>query len=212
MHFFTEAFALFMAFVLYWMNGPRRRYLKRRIGKQSVKNVYRVARNVGYMLCRPDVELHGFNKNLTQGAILYSFHFGIWETMPRAIRKLGCDIGVLVNKYTEASSSVFSYYIDRLLEYFRANGGVSVFTRYDTIKIVQFLKRGGILGVLVDGNDFYAKFPKIQKLGKICDVPLVPFAAYRRHGRSVVEIGCDLDQLIADQPLDYVWFYRSRTA
>ncbi len=211
MHFFTEAFALFVLFTLYWSYGSRRKYLRQRIGNRSVRNVYNIARNIGFMLGKRDIRIQGDNKKLAKGGILYSFHFGIWEMMPQALVKMGYNIGVIVNKYADDNRSRLSRYFDNYLEHFRSSGGVEVFSRQDTMKIVRFLGKGGILGVLVDGNRFYAKIGKIKKLGKLCGVPLVPFAAYREHGEGVLDIGCDLDSLVAQRPLDYVWFYKSRT-
>jgi len=80
------------------------------------------------------------------------------------------------------------------------------------MKIINFIKSGGLLGMLVDGNKFYSKFEKAQKLSRFCNVPLIPFAAYRKSGAGILEIGCDLDKLVEQRPLDYVWFYKSREA
>ena len=211
MHYFTEAFALFVLFTLYWLCGSRRRYLKQRIGNQSVRNVYNIARNIGFMLAKRSIRVRGSNSKLSKGGILYSFHFGIWEMMPQTLRKMGYNIGILVNKYAENSSSRVSRLIDNFLEQFRSSGGIEVFSKNDTMKIVRFLGKGGILGVLIDGNRLYSKIGKIEKLGKLCRVPLIPFAAYRQNGEGVLEIGCNLDELIARRPLDYIWFYKSRT-
>lgn len=211
MQFFTEAFALFVLFTLYLLHGSRRRYLRQRIGEQAVKNVYNVARNIGFMLSRKDVRIQGDNTRLAKGGILYSFHFGIWEIMPRALGKMGYDIGILVNKYADEQRPRLSRYFDRFLERFRASDGIEIFSKHDTMGIVRFLNKGGILGVLVDGNHFYSKYGKIKKLGRLCGVPLIPFAAYRENGQGVLDIGCDLDNKVAQRPLDYIWFYKSRT-
>lgn len=198
-------------FTLYWLHRSRREYLKQRIGKQAIRNVYSVARNIGFMLSRRDVRVQGDDKVLEKGGILYSFHFGIWELMPRALGKMGYDLGVLVNRYADDNLSRISRFLDNFLERFRSPEKVKVFSKNDTMKIVRFLNSGGILGVLVDGNRFYAKFRKMQKLGNLCNVPLVPFAVYRKNGKGVLDVGCDLDRIVAQRPLDYVWFYKSRT-
>lgn len=209
--FFTEAFVLLGLFTLYWLHRSRREYLKQRIGNQAIRNVYSVARNIGFMLSRRDVRVQGDDKVLEKGGILYSFHFGIWELMPRALGKMGYDLGVLVNRYADDNLSRISRFLDNFLMRFRSPGKVKVFSKHDTMKIVRFLNSGGILGVLVDGNRFYAKFRKMQKLGNLCNVPLVPFAVYRKNGKGVLDVGCDLDRIVAQRPLDYVWFYKSRT-
>ena len=80
------------------------------------------------------------------------------------------------------------------------------------MEIVRFLKRGGIIGMLVDGNDFYSKFGKARKLSCLCGVPLVPFVAYRKNGRGILKIGCNIDKFVTERPYDYIWFYKSRSA
>lgn len=209
--FFAEAFALLGLITLYWLQRTRREYLKQRIGNQAIRNVYSVARNIGFMLSRQDVRVQGDDKVLEKGGILYSFHFGIWELMPRALGKMGYDLGVLVNRYADDNITRISRFLDNFLERFRSKGKIKVFSKHDIMKIVRFLNSGGILGVLVDGNRFYTKFRKMQKLSNLCNVPLVPFAAYRKNGGGVLDVGCDLDRIVAQRPLDYVWFYKSRT-
>ena len=77
-------------------------------------------------------------------------------------------------------------------------------------KIIKFIKTGGLLGILVDGNSFYAKYGKAQKLAHLCNVPTVPFAAYRQNGVGILEIGCNLTNMVKQRPLDYLWAYKSR--
>lgn len=211
MRFFTEAFALLGLFTLYWFQRARREYLKQRIGRLAIRNVYSVARNIGFMLSRQDIGVQDNGNILEKGGIFYSFHFGIWELMPRALEKRGFDLGVLVNRYADDNHSRINRFFDNLLDRFRSSGNVKVFSKHDSMKIVRFLKNGGILGVLVDGNRFYAKYIKMKKLSNLCGVPLVPFAAYRKNGSGVLDLGCDLDRIVTQRPLDYVWFYKSRT-
>ena len=211
MRFFTEAFALLGLFTLYWFQRARREYLKKRIGRLAIRNVYRVARNIGFMLSRRDISVQDNSNSLEKGGIFYSFHFGVWELMPRALEKKGFDLGVLVNRYADDNHSRINRFFDNLLDRFRSSGNVKVFSKHDSVKIVRFLKNGGILGVLVDGNRFYAKYGKMKKLSSLCGVPLVPFAAYRKNGSGVLDLGCDLDRIVTQRPLDYVWFYKSRT-
>lgn len=211
MRFFTEAFALLGLFTLYWFQRARREYLKKRIGRLAIRNVYRVARNIGFMLSRRDISVQDNSNSLEKGGIFYSFHFGVWELMPRALEKKGFDLGVLVNRYADDNHSRISRFFDNLLDRFRSSGNVKVFSKHDSVKIVRFLKNGGILGVLIDGNRFYAKYGKMKKLSSLCGVPLVPFAAYRKNGSGVLDLGCDLDRIVTQRPLDYVWFYKSRT-
>ncbi len=211
MQILSEGCMLLTAFLLYWCSKDRRRYLKRRVGAKASLNVYQTARNMSFMLMKKDLQIEGDTSILQNGAILYSFHFGVWELMPRALKRLGYDLGVVVNRYSGAGKNFAAQFFDRFLYRFRSAGGIKVFYKEETMKIVRFVKNGGLLGMLVDGNTFYSKFEKAQKLSRLNNLPLVPFAAYRKNGTGVLKIDCDLEKLVKESPLDYMWFYRSRT-
>jgi lauroyl/myristoyl acyltransferase len=211
MHLLVEALVLLLFTILYWTHRERRKILYSRIGRASVSNVWSIARNIAFMVRRRTVQLDDRRSLLKAGLILYSVHYGIWESMPSVLRDRGYATGVLVNRYSEDSSSFLARLSDRFLTRFRTRNNVEVFDRHDSARIVRFLKKGGILGVLVDGNRLYSKMEKIEKLARIARVPLVPFAAYRRNGSGVVRIGCAIDHLVQQYPLDYMWFYRSRS-
>lgn len=208
----VDACVLALVFTLYWCNRQRRQYLKKRIGPMALPNVYKVARNIGYMLSKKRLDIYGDRIRLRPGCILFSFHYGVWELMPRTLDALGYRIGVIVNRYASSKTSWITRLADSMLYRYRSVGKVLVFYRDETLEIVRFLKTGGILGVLVDGDSLYAKHPLVMKLSRVSNSPLVPFAAYTRKGRGILHIGCDLETLVRDQPLDYVWFYKSRQA
>jgi len=211
MYLFVEACVLLLLTMLYWLNRERRRFLHGRIGTVSFKNVWHVARNISYMLCRRPVYLYDESTSLRRGCILYSIHYGLWELLPTILSHGGYDVGVLVNRYAEEKDTVTARLFDNMLTRYRSNSSVEVFDRHDALGIVRFLKQGGILGVLVDGCNRYSKLTKIEKLARVSNVPLIPFAAYRKNGYGVVHIGCDLDRLMQRNPMEYMWFYRSRT-
>jgi hypothetical protein len=87
---------------------------------------------------------------------------------------------------------------------------VKIFYKEDVMKIVEFIRKGGLCGVLVDGNTLYSKLEKIKRFSRLCNVPLIPFAAFRENGKGILELGCNLDDMIKRRPLDYLWFYKSR--
>lgn len=211
MHGVVEFCLLLLFTVLYWTNRERRRYLCQRIGSAAHRNVRTVARNIAYMVCRKPVQLHDAYNRLHPGSILYSIHYGLWELVPGVLRRRGYDVGVLVNRYAKDRDTVLARGADRILDWYRRREGVVIFDRDDAQGIVRFLRQGGIIGVLVDGNNFFSKKEKMVKLGRICHAPLVPFAAYRRNGSGIVHIGCDLEKIVQARPLDYMWFYWSRT-
>lgn len=212
MYFFIEACVLLLLIILYWHRGEHRRYYLERIGRSSQINLWNIARNFAYMLSRRPVRLDGKVSRIQPGCILYSIHYGIWELMPDPLLRRGYRVGVIVNRYQQESKNLLAYLSDRFLSWYRTRKGVQVFDKQDSMRIVRFLKRGGVLGVLVDGNRFLSKFDKIKKLSELCHVPMVPFAAYRSNGSGIIDIGCDLVHLVQHKPFDYLWFYRSRTA
>jgi len=206
----VDAGVLAVAFVFYWINRDRRRHLKKRIGARALLNVYRVARNVGYMLSKKTLSVRDSHIRLKPGSILFSFHYGVWELMPRTLDSMGYRVGIIVNRYAGDNVSRLARLADMLLYQYRSVGRVLIFYQDEALKMVRFLRSGGILGVLVDGDALYAKRPQVVRLSRVCRAPLVPFAAYRKNGKGVLHIGCDLDALVKEQPLDYVWFYKSR--
>ncbi|KPJ71497.1 hypothetical protein AMJ52_08500, partial [candidate division TA06 bacterium DG_78] len=180
MHFIIEAVVLSTMYMLYWFNRERRKYLKKRIGAGALLNIYRTARNFSFMLQRRELCLKGNTHLLHRGSILYSFHYGVWELMPATLRKRGYKLGIIVNSYYNRDKNLITYYLDKFLHYFRSHSGVEIFHKEDVAKIIKFIKSGGLLGILVDGNSFYTKYGKVQKLAHLCNAPLVPFAAYRQ--------------------------------
>jgi len=209
MHFLVECVFLTFHLSLYWLCHERRRYLRRRIGRQAFKNVYRVGRNVFFMLHRNELKVIGDLNVLNKGCILYSFHFGVWELMPYTLNKLGHEIGIITNRYG-AGNSILTRILDLLLKRWRSTYGARVFYKENLLEIVRFLRSGGVFGMLVDGNTFLQKHDKARRLARLCHVPLVPFAAYRKRGEGILRIGCDIPALVKAMPLDYVWFYKSR--
>lgn len=206
----VDACVLVVLCTLYWCNRKRRKHLKERVGRLALSNVYRVGRNVGYMLAKKPLSVQGERVRLQPGSILYSFHYGVWELMPRTLDRLGYHVGIVVNRYGGDSRSAGARLADSMLRRYRTAGRVLILHKEETLKMVRLLKSGGILGVLVDGDSPHAKYPPVARLGRICRAPLVPFAAYTENGQGILDIGCDIDALLKRRPLDYVWFYRSR--
>lgn len=196
--------------LLYWAWGDRRRRLKKRIGRAAFRNAYEMGRNAYFMIRGKDLQLTGATNVLDRGCVLYSYHFGVWESMPRALRRAGYRVGIIANRYHGPGGPRRARIGDYLLRRWRSASGVRVFYAENVLEIARFLKSGGIFGMLVDGNTFHQKEGKARRLAALCRVPLVPFAAYRARGQGTLEIGCDLARLIEARPLDYLWAYRSR--
>lgn len=212
MHFLIQLVVFCTLFGFYWCSRTRRILLKRRIGRKDVHNLYQIGRNIAFMLSRKRLRIHGDTASLRAGGVLYSIHYGVWELMPATLINAGFRIGIIVNRYAEYGHRRFGYLVDRILHSFRKHDGLRIFYRNNTREIVTFLRGGGILGILVDGNTLDTKLPKAMKLSKICHVPLIPFAAFQEKGSGTLSIGCDLRTLVARRPLDYLWFYKSRSS
>lgn len=197
---------------LYWWNGARRHYIKKRIPGPVSQLLKTTSRNISLMIkSEKKFKLKGSVDALKDGAVLYSFHFGIWEKMPEILHNyIKKDIGVLINRYTENNLHFIGRIMDKFFYHWRAKKNIKIFYPDEVFQIVRFIKSGGIFSALVDGDTFYAKFHKIKRLAELCNVPLVPFAIYYEKENGVMELGCNLIELLKFRPFDYWWFYKSR--
>jgi lauroyl/myristoyl acyltransferase len=171
-----------------------------------------VTRNIATML-HPNkkYELYGDSAVLTNGAVLYSLHFGVWELMPRILQKhINKNIGILVNRYTENNPFLLGRMMDKILYKWRLNDHIKIFYPDEIFRIIRFVRDGGVFAALVDGDTLYSKFKKIERLAHLCKVQLIPFAVYQDRETTIMEMGCNLEHLIRQRPNDYWWFYRSR--
>lgn len=202
----------FILIITYWLNHGRRQYFKKRMGKNICYNLKIVAKNVTRMLSfDKKYTFIGDSSLIKNGAILYSIHFGVWELMPQILRNnLNRDVGVLVNRYTDNNHSLVGKLMDKFFYYWRSRRNIKVFYPDQIFQVIKFIKSGGIFAVLVDGNQLFNKYQKIEKLAQLCRVPLMPFAVYYENGTTVMKIGCNLETLIKQRPYDYWWFYKSR--
>jgi lauroyl/myristoyl acyltransferase len=93
---------------------------------------------------------------------------------------------------------------------FRSKNDVRIFSGRDSWKIIDFLKNGGILGMLVDGNDLDSRYETAERISRLAGVPMMPFIAHRNDGGACLKINCGFEKVIDKRPWDYMWFYRSR--
>ncbi len=212
MHSVLEIIVFFILIIIYWCDHRRRQYFKQRISRNVYLNIKTVARNIATMLhSNKKCEFYGNSADLTNGAVLYSLHFGVWELMPRILQKhINKNIGILVNRYTENNPFFLGKMMDKILCKWRLNDNIKIFYPDEIFRIIGFVRNGGIFAALVDGDTLYAKFKKIEKLAHLCKVQLIPFAVYQDKEATIMEMGCNLEHLIKQRPNDYWWFYRSR--
>lgn len=204
-----ELIIFFILVFLYWFCHKRRRYYKKRFKGNVWHHLRRTAKNIAFML-KPhgNYRIEGKMESLRDGAILYSFHFGIWELMPKILVRNGYRVGIIVNRYGDNRKTL--KLIDDILWHIRSKEGVKVYYKEQINEIVKFLKCKGIFCALVDGNTFYAKYNKVAKLASLCKVNLIPFGMYHKNGIPTLLIGCNLIELLKENPYDYWWFYKSR--
>ncbi len=197
---------------IYWFNTARRIYFKKRLNKNINLNLKTIAQNLSLMI-HPEKKfrLEGNIGSLKNGAVLYSIHFGTWELMPAILRGLlNKNVGILVERYADNNPPLLGKIMDRLLYRIRSQNNAKIFYPDEVFKITRFIKEGNIFSALVDGDKIFTKLPKIEKLARLCNMPLIPFAVYYEKGNTVMEIGCDLNKIIMKKPYDYWWFYKSR--
>ncbi|MEO0127087.1 MAG: hypothetical protein ABIL44_04990 [candidate division WOR-3 bacterium] len=212
MRFFLKTLIFLTLVNMYWLNTARRMRIKKRLGKNIQLSLKTIAQNLSLMIApEKKFRLEGRIESLKNGAILYSIHFGIWELMPQILKNfLNKKVGILVERYTDNNPPLIGKIMDRIFYLMRSKNDVIIFYPDEVFKITRFIKEGGIFSALVDGNKIFAKLPKIEKLARICNIPLIPFAVYYEKGDTVMEIGCDLNKIVTKRPYDYWWFYKSR--
>ncbi|MGQ9464365.1 MAG: hypothetical protein ACUVQ3_06210 [bacterium] len=198
--------------IIYGLNHNRHQYIKKRTDTDVRHNIKKVAQNLVRMIYfDKKFRLIGDLGTIKNGAVLYSIHFGVWELMPQIVnRYINNDIGILVNRYTDNNPFLIGKLMDRFFHYWRSNHNAKVFYPDEVFRIVKFIKNGGIFAVLVDGNGFFSKYKKIEKLARLCQVPLIPFAVYCEAKTTIMKMGCNLEELVRNRPHDYWWFYKSR--
>ncbi len=212
MSYLVETFILLILIMFYWLNPGRRKKLKKKYGKNDFQHLRTIAHNLRLMLIA-DTEfvLQGDCSLINKGAVLYSFHFGVWELMPRILSKnTDKELGVLVNRYTDNNIYFLGRIMDRLLYWLRSKNHIRIFYPDEVFKIVNFVKNGGIFAALVDGDTFYDKYEKIERIACLCKVPLIPFVVYYEKGKVIMQMGCNPENMVKSMPEHYWWFYRSR--
>lgn len=86
------------------------------------------------------------NKELGNGIIALSAHFGNWEVIPHALALEGFPVNSIARKFDNP-------FLDRVVRKFRERYGNKIIYKEEAKKEVpQILKRGGCIGILADQN------------------------------------------------------------
>ncbi|MCC7260863.1 MAG: lysophospholipid acyltransferase family protein [Alphaproteobacteria bacterium] len=123
-----------------------------------------------------------------KGAIFISGHFGNWELSPRILKEYGLPMGVV---YRAANNP----WVDSMICYLRGRTATAQYAKgtSDAIGIVRALKRGEVVGFLVDQkmNDgipvpFFGRdamtAPAVAEFAFKLGIPIVPMRVVRENG------------------------------
>lgn len=102
------------------------------------------------------VEMNGYDNVVKaaekgKGVIVVTLHMGNWEFLGGVAAKLGCNLGVIMNRQ-------FNPYTDTWLRQIREKDGkIKCFYNEisDLMRIVRHLKNGGVIGTLVDQTYYF---------------------------------------------------------
>lgn len=122
------------------------------------------------------------------GVLAVSAHFGNWELMGAALVARGYEVHVLARE-------VFDKRLEQRLQLLRERAGVIVHVgQGGLVGIVRALKRGKIVGVLLDqdtgGPAVFTEF-----FGRLARTPTTPFSIARRVGAEIVPMLIHLEGL-----------------
>lgn len=131
------------------------------------------------------IEIIKRNKELGNGIIALSAHFGNWEIIPHALALEGFPVNSIARKFDNP-------FLDRVVRKFRERYGNKIIYK-DEVKreVSQILRRGDCIGILADQNtlknkgvfvDFFGK-PACTSTGLAIfhlkyDSPILPIFAY----------------------------------
>jgi KDO2-lipid IV(A) lauroyltransferase len=122
-----------------------------------------------------------------RGVLAVSAHFGSWELLGAALVARGYEVHVLAR-------DVFDRRVGERLQALREHAGIAVHTGQGGLAgIVRALKRGSIVGVLLDqdtgGPAVFTEF-----FGRLARTPTTPFRIARRIGAEIVPMLIRLEE------------------
>ncbi len=217
-YFLSEALLILTSFTLYMLLPDRRRKAVTRIRTQNLpenvlaRSIFQFGRNLSFMLKgRLDAEVVDKEKLgiLKSGGIAVSYHFGPWEALPKVLSRMGFQMGVVTNYYNTPV-------VDQFLYKFRTPYNIEIFyvdgPESEIFRMIKFIKSGGIVGALIDGETYNQKFEGLERLSRKFKLPIIPIGGYLKNGKLRVKVDTDLNKLVRYSPENYFWFYSSRTS
>lgn len=137
-----------------------------------------------------------------RGVIAVTAHFSAWELIPRAVRLLGVETGVVGRELTHRKAS-------RVLEDLRASHGIHVLSRDGGVgPIVRLLRSNAAIGILIDQYTSRVRSETVDFLGIPARTPSAPATLSRKLNVPVVPMHIerlrDNSYLITiEEPLEY---------
>ena len=117
-----------------------------------------------------------------KGAIAVTAHFSAWELIPRAVKLLGFETGVVGRSLTHPGAS-------SILEHLRAAPGIHVVDRDKGVSpIVRLLRSNTAVGILIDQYTSRVQSHTVDFLGVPASTPVAPAVLARRLGVPVVPL------------------------
>lgn len=192
--------------LLYITLKTRRQLMKKRLkefnlnSNLSKKVTYQFARNLVQMTRGRDVIFE--NSDNLKGRIGISIHFGPWELIGSTMTKVGYKFGIITKRHDGEVHS--------MIRQFRHGFGIETFYTDELLRVNDFLKKGGIIGMMVDGHRIESRLPQAKRLADLFGVELRKGAILPRNGSFYLETDkIDFKEIVTKYPEHYAWFYRS---
>ena len=117
-----------------------------------------------------------------KGVVAVTAHFGAWELMPRAIKLLGVDIGVVGRSLKQEKVSLF---LDKL----RQKPGIKTINRdQGASSMLRLLGENYVIGMLIDQDTNGVQSESISFLGLPALTPVAPSVLAAKRGIPLVTI------------------------
>ncbi|RKX69914.1 hypothetical protein DRP53_06690 [candidate division WOR-3 bacterium] len=199
--FLAVSFAVGLTISLYYLLTHRRRIMIRRLkysglpARLGLRIAYRFGRNLALMSRPRPVVVNGGD---FAGTIGVSVHFGPWELIGNALAQK-VRFGVIARRYDGD--------LHHWLRNFRRRLGVETFYPDELLKIRDFLRSGGMIGMMVDGDSLTSRWENARRLATLFGVEVKKGAVVPHRNRIYLLSGVDFHQLVRSYPEHYAWFY-----
>jgi len=202
--FLATSISLSTVYLLYLILRERKKVMTHKLKKHGLnprlrsRIIYQFSRNLILMSRPRKVELIGSDD--LAGTLGVSIHFGPWELIGPALVQRGIKFGAITRSYGDG--------IDTFLKIFRSGLGIKTFYSFEMLKIKKFLKGGGMVGMMMDGNTLWARLEKARRLASVLKVKLRSGIILPINGQIYLITGdINFEEVVREYPEHYAWFY-----